>query len=149
MAAGLHAAAAPRPLPQGWWQGFHDADIDRLVPAVLRAAAPFSSNAPWASQLVALLIGLREYATALERLDDRVRAAHDALALELERLQRSERHFQARHALDASGKGAPPPADAQALERYAQLLARADAVVSAKVRLALAWVRVHQALGAS
>lgn len=249
-AVGLPAAAAPAPKVQGWWQGFHDADIDRLVPAVLRAADAAAPNAPRPAQLVAVLIGLREYAThaalaaerlaalqeqrrlaaasrpsreaaaALARLDTRVRAAqdqlyvhlqlrdaylaswqviagpasgtlpvslqaglsaaalpsfeaepptamaedapdelarplqalssaHTALALALEQLQRSERHFHSRHARDGGAwEGERFPASAQALETYAQLLAQADAVVSAKARLALAWVQFHQALGA-
>jgi hypothetical protein len=72
-----------------------------------------------------------------------LQTAHGELALEVERLRRGERHFQARHASDAAA-----PAGAEALEGYAQLLAQTDAVVSAKARLALAWVRFHQALGA-
>jgi hypothetical protein len=251
---GIAAAAASREPAgavaaqalDGWWQGFHDADIDRLVPAVLRAADASPGHAPRPAQLVSVLIGLREYAThvvlaserlaalqeqrrvaagtrpsqeaaaALARLDVRVRAAqeqlyvhlqlrdayqasweviagpasarlpvalqaglsaaalpsfeaappqslpdaagpelsqrlellqtaHGELALEVERLRRGERHFQARHARDAA---AAAPAGAEALEGYAQLLAQTDAVVSAKARLALAWVRFHQALGA-
>ncbi|MDZ5457649.1 hypothetical protein, partial [Azohydromonas lata] len=76
-------------------------------------------------------------------------SAHTALALALEQLQRSERHFQGRHARDGGAGGDERfLASAQALEGYAQLLAQADAVVSAKARLALAWVHFHQALGA-
>lgn len=53
---------AARQALQGWWRGFRDEQIDSLVPAALRTGMDVPAP-PRATQLVAVLIGLRESAT--------------------------------------------------------------------------------------
>ncbi|WP_157264019.1 hypothetical protein [Azohydromonas aeria] len=113
-----------------------------LHPTLEPAPVPlFEARAPqqppsWAPQGEAVPLRLAE-----------LRQAQDELDGAQAQLQRRERNFHAWRA-QATAQGSDPSAEAALLARYGEVLMQLDRVVSARGRLALAWVQFHEALGA-